>query len=151
MSEIKRFVEETQLLSQLIQRAAQTQLTGSFAARHPMLGKMKTCPYCHIRERQHQCRAQIMFGGVTFGKSLRAKRRIVPRLTKKRPPLFLVRQLLVELEAGRPSKFPPDVTAKQVEGAVLAVRRATTRKKNSQQHLSRRINAGLASPGRRIV
>lgn len=59
-SEIARLVQEALLVDQLVQKAAETQKHGSFAARNPAAGKMKTCPYCRIRERNHQCTAKIL-------------------------------------------------------------------------------------------
>jgi hypothetical protein len=78
MSEIKRLVEEALLLNQLVDRAARTQQTGSFSERNPILGKMKTCPYCRVRERNHECRAKLNHP-VVFGKSLVKGKRIKQR------------------------------------------------------------------------
>lgn len=78
MSEIQRLVEESQLLVQLVDKAADTQKHGSYAQRHPAEGKMKTCPYCRIRERNHECRAKLTHA-VDSGRSLVKGRRLKPR------------------------------------------------------------------------
>lgn len=59
--ESDQFVAEGAMLGEIVDRAAVTQKEGSFSARHPALGRMKTCKVCGIREREteHQCRAQI--------------------------------------------------------------------------------------------
>src|SRR5258708_5989861 len=142
MTENQYFQQEAQMLIQLIAKVSDRQLYGSYADRNPLLGKMRTCPYCRIRERGHKCTAENPFP-VDFSRALFHKKRLVPRLTRKRPPLFLVRQLLVELESGRPSRFPANVTAKQVEGSILVDRRKITKKRRDQSKLSRRINWGL--------
>lgn len=45
-------LEQTRLiLTNLVDATAKARLTGSFSERHPMLGKMVTCPFCHKRRR----------------------------------------------------------------------------------------------------
>jgi hypothetical protein len=148
MSEVVRLTQEAQLLIQLVNRAAANRQYGSFAARNPLLGKMFTCPYCRRRERrgEHRCTVNINHP-VTAGKSLVAKRRIVPRLTRKRPPLFLVHQILVEIEDGRrsyPRPVPKENLAKYVEAVVTREKKERAHEKRDEQKLSRRINWGLA-------
>ncbi len=86
MSEIQRLVQEAALLTQLVDRAAQTQQTGSFSERNPVLGKMKTCLVCRVRERNHQCRA-VTNHPVEVGRSLVKGKRLKPRGNKQRDPL----------------------------------------------------------------
>ena len=57
-SELNQLFEEAKLLCALTDKAAAAQ-TGSYADRNPLLGKMKKCPICKIRERSHQCRAKF--------------------------------------------------------------------------------------------
>jgi len=78
VTEIPRLVQEAQLLTQLVEKAARTQQYGSFSARNPTLGKMVRCPYCRIRERNHECRAKINHP-VETGKSLVKGKRLRKR------------------------------------------------------------------------
>jgi hypothetical protein len=144
VSEVARLTQEAQLLIQLVDKAAYNQRYGSYAARHPLLGKMVTCSLCGLRERrgEHQCRAKL-HSPVAIGQSVFAKRRIVPRLTRKRPPLFLVHQLLVEIENDR----RPDLEnvaepylAKYIEKIVTRNKKAKAKKYRDQQKESRRTN-----------
>lgn len=148
MSEVARLTQEAQLLIQLVEKAAYNRVYGSYAARNPILGKMFRCPYCRVRERrgEHQCRAKLMFGGVETGQSVFAKKRVNPRLTRKRPPFFLIHQLLTEIESDR----RPDLEnvaepylAKYVEKIVVVNKKADAKKYRDTQKLSRRVNWGL--------
>lgn len=57
-SEIVRLVQEAQLVVELTNRKAEVVKYGSFSDRNPVLGKMRKCKLCGIRERdsEHQCR-----------------------------------------------------------------------------------------------
>lgn len=48
----KNFAKDLNNLRVLVTWAAQQQVTGSFSARRPDLGKMFTCPFCGTRRRQ---------------------------------------------------------------------------------------------------
>ena len=102
-------------LQALIAEAA-IRRAGSFSERNPMLGKMVRCPYCHKRRRQNAqitcCsaygddRAYIVRamqvdkdGNETIPMTPKQKGRKNPRLTRHIPPLFLMRQRLLELES----------------------------------------------------
>lgn len=142
MSEIQNFVKEALLFTSLVDRKAETMRTGSFSERNPTLGKMKTCPYCRVRERGHQCTAKIKKGTTSIGVAPHPKRKN-PRLTRMRPPLFLVHQLLVEIEAGtRPEleNVKEAYLARYIEKKVKDWRFEVANKKLKQQKLSRRIN-----------
>lgn len=140
MSESQNFIKEALLFSSIVDRTAKTMRYGSFSERNPTLGKMKTCPYCRIRERSHQCTAVVK--KPCEGVAPHPKR-INPRLTRNRPPLFLVHQLLVEIEAGKRPELenvPQQHMAQYIEKKVKDWRREAAHKKRDQQKLSRRIN-----------
>jgi hypothetical protein len=59
VNEIQRLIEEQKLVIAMTEKAAEVQKFGSYSERNPLLGKMRTCPYCKIRERNHQCRAKF--------------------------------------------------------------------------------------------
>lgn len=148
ISEVARITQEAQLLVQLVNKSAQNQIYGSYSARHPLAGKMFRCPYCRLRERrgEHQCRAKLTHP-VESGQSVFAKRRVKPRLTRKRPPFFLIHQLLVDIENDR----RPDLEnvrkphlAGYIEKIVTDAKKARAKQKRDEQKLSRRINWGLA-------
>lgn len=149
MSEVARLTQEAQLLVQFVNRSARNQQYGSYAARNPLLGKMFRCPYCRLRERrgEHQCRAKLTHA-TEIGQSLFAKKRIKPRLTRKRPPFFLIHQLLVEIESGnRPEleNVHPYNLAKYVEKIVTNGKKKQAKQKRDQQKVSRRINRSVAA------
>jgi hypothetical protein len=75
VSEIQNLVKEAQLFIELVDRKAQVQKTGSYSERNPAQGKMKTCPYCRIRERDHKCNANIPKPVFTSKKLERAARK----------------------------------------------------------------------------
>ncbi len=91
MSEVARLVQEAALLVRLVDKAAETQQSGSFSARNPVLGKMRTCLLCRVRERNHQCRAKINHP-VEVGRSLVKGKRLKPRGNKQRNPLVHKRE-----------------------------------------------------------
>lgn len=142
MSEIQNFVKEALLFNSILDRTADRLKHGSFSERNPTLGKMQTCKLCRIRERSHQCTAVIRKGTEAEGVAPHPKRKN-PRLTRNRPPLFLVRQLLVEIEAGKHPELenvPQQHMARYIEKKVKDWRREAAHAKRDQQKLSRKIN-----------
>jgi hypothetical protein len=97
-------------LADMVAEAARSR-EGSFSQRNPMLGKMVRCPHCHRRRRQSQqdscCNPNYMAramqvdedGNETVPMTPKQKGRKNPRLTRHIPPLFLMRQRLLELES----------------------------------------------------
>ena len=97
-------------LQSLIAEAA-IRRAGSFSDRNPMLGKMVRCRYCHKRRRQNAqqpcCNPNYIAramqvdedGNETVPMTPKQKGRKNPRLTRHIPPLFLMRQRLLELES----------------------------------------------------
>lgn len=142
MNEIQNFVKEALLFNSIVDRTAERMRTGSFSERNPTLGKMQTCKLCRIRERSHQCTAVVRKGTESEGVAPHPKHKN-PRLTRKRPPLFLVHQLLVEIEAGtRPEleNVPEKHMTRYIEKKVKDWRRETAHAKRDTQKLSRKIN-----------
>lgn len=90
---------------------AATAREGTYSERNPLLGKMKRCPYCHQRRRENAqspcCNVKYVVtamqtdeeGNETIPMAPKVKGRKNPRLTRHRPPLFLMRQRLLDLEA----------------------------------------------------
>ncbi len=97
-------------LQVLVSQAADSRF-GSFSERNPLLGKMVRCPYCRKRRRQNTqipcCNPNYTVramqtdedGNETIPITPKQKGRKNPRLTRHRPPLFLLRQRLLDLEA----------------------------------------------------
>lgn len=85
---------------------------GSVVERNPLLGKMVMCPYCRHRRRVNVqetcCNPKYIIramqtdedGNETIPMTPKAKGRKNPRLTRNRPPLFLMRQRLLDLESN---------------------------------------------------
>jgi hypothetical protein len=150
-------------MAQAASEASRRTLVASFADRNPMLGKMVTCPYCRRRERQnvHACNAKINFP-TTDSKSL-AKGRKNPRLTRNFPPLFLIRQILLDWESephlskaraaqamleGEPRhavRYPVGMAhlGPLAERFILFIRETKAKAIRRRQKISRRINRGL--------
>lgn len=151
--------------------------SGSYAQRNPLRGKMVRCPQCHTRRRQRSeipcCSAKYQTtamqvdedGNETIPMTPKAKGRKNPRLTRKRPPLFLMRQRLLDLEAnpelvgplqdsvegqvnGKTAKWghtpqkevAPQHLAAFVEKVILRDKKLSAKRKKKQQKESRRIN-----------
>lgn len=116
--------------------------TGSYYQRNPLVGKMRTCPYCRKRSRATEtcCNPNYkVFNQATEPRSATAKKRKNPRLTRNRPPLFLVHQRLVELEA-RPDYKEYEGISGIVEAAIIRDKKAKARVRRMQQRQSRQIN-----------
>ena len=142
MSEIQNFIKEALLFNSIVDRTAERVRFGSYSERNPLLGKMATCKFCRTRERNHKCTAVIRKGTEVVGVAPHPKRQN-PRLTRKRPPLFLVHQLLVEIERDEHPELenvPQAHMARYIEKKVNDWRREERHAKRDQQKLSRRIN-----------
>lgn len=175
--------QELETLVSAVDFAAKARL-GTFSQRNPMLGKMARCPHCKTRRRQNAelpcCTAilstkylsKVLSDGTReererpeitadIPRSDFAKKRKNPRLTRHRPPLFQMRQTLLDLEAEplligplqdsveglegfhTPQKeVQPQHLAAFVEKVILRKLRQVAKKKRSQQKLSRKINRG---------
>jgi hypothetical protein len=88
-----------EMLGRVVDRAAELVQYGSFSQRNPTLGKMVRCPFCRTRKRRHEacCNAKYVAGTMT-NVMPKPKGRSVPRLTRKNPPLFQMRQILLDIE-----------------------------------------------------
>jgi hypothetical protein len=84
--------------------------SGTYSERNPLLGKMVTCPYCRHRVRQNaqapHCNPKLIVPAIDInadGNEIPAQPKIKgrknPRLTRHRPPLFLMPQILLDLES----------------------------------------------------
>lgn len=131
-----------QLLDILVQGAAEAS-EGSFAARNPTLGKMVRCPHCNRRRREHSdpcCNpVQLVTVKNDVPRSFYAKKRKIPRLTKHRPPLAEVHQVLVEMER-QPGYVEVEGISGIVEARIKRRKRAVAKNRRSQQKRSRRVN-----------
>jgi len=155
-------VQELEILKLAVEKAAQNRL-GTFAQRNPMLGRMIRCPHCKQRRRQNSalpcCNAQYMFEGIE-GNPPTPKRKN-PRLTRHRPPLFLMRQILLELEReplliqplhdkvdGLEGIWTPQKELRMehlatfVEKAIIKEQKAKAKKYRDMQKESRKVNRG---------
>ena len=138
-------------------KAADRLKYGSFSDRNPALGKMVRCVFCRRRKRQNDacCSGKLLDGAYTNRKGQIVTptvsepvappihKRKNPRLTRKNPPLFLVHQLLVEIESGtRPEleNVAEKNLARYVEKIVLDGKKEKARQKRNQQKISRRVN-----------
>lgn len=130
-------------LVQLVVQQAALAAEGSFSQRNPTLGKMVKCPFCGRRRRQDQlvcCNPKYIATNLADQpRSSVSKHRKNPRLSRHRPPLFLVHQLLVEKESQE-NYVEIEGISGIVEAQVMRGRRARTKQKRDQQKLSRRIN-----------
>lgn len=153
--------QELEILKLAVEKAAQYRL-GTFSQRNPMLGKMVRCPYCKQRRRQNSpvpcCTAKYYCQGVDTPKP---KGRSNPRLSRNRPPLFLMRQILLQLEEeplligplhdkvdGLPGIWTPQKEVRMehlatfVEKAIIKEQKAKAKKYRDMQKKSRRMNRG---------
>ena len=132
----------------LIDRAAQYTLDGSFSQRNPMLGPMKRCPFCHVRRHVNSptpcCNAKFTVPAEGTPRSLFAKQRKNPRLSRKKPPMFLIHHRLVELEAT-PGYVEYDGIAGVVEAKIIREKKQKIKKRRQQQRQSRKMNRGHSS------
>lgn len=162
---------------------------GSFSDRNPMLGKMVRCPYCRQRRRENAqekcCNAKLStkYWSKVLEDGTREQRdrievkttmpkrkgRKNPRLTRHRPPLFLMRQRLLDLESdsammpmrvallqdsvegqvhGKTSKWghtpqeeiAPAHVAAFIEKVIIRELKLSVKRKRQMQKESRRIN-----------
>jgi len=160
--------EEAALL-QIIAEAARRTVKGSFADRNPMLGKMVKCPSCSRRVRQANLSACCNSVLSPVQNARKPKGRRFPRLTRNHPPLFLMRQLLLDWEnekylvkartakgiiEGAPRhgvNKPIDIMhlATLAERYIMFLRKRKARAERNRSKVSRRVNRGLAKPGSR--
>lgn len=147
MDEKTRILQHAATLAQAVDRIAYLRKHGSFLERNPTLGKMIRCPHCRVRRRQFSpacCNPNYYVENSNrIPRSAVAKKRKKPRLTRKRPPLFLVHQLLVDIENNR----RPDLEnvkekflAQYIEKFVTDQIKEKKRRVRNQQKKSRRIN-----------
>lgn len=134
---------------------------GSFSERNPALGKLVRCVFCRTRRRQNSktvcCSGKLLTEPYKNRKGWLVtptvaepspapiSKRKNPRLTRKNPPLFLVHQILVEIEAGtRPEleNVAEKNLARYVEKIVLDGKKEKAKQKRNQQKRSRQINRG---------
>lgn len=147
MNEETRILQHAAVLAQEVDRIAHRRKYGSYSERNPALGKMKRCPHCRVRRREFGprcCNAEYRVENSNLiARATFARKRKTPRLTRHRPPLFLVHQLLVDIENDRrpdlenvAQKYLPGY----VEKFVLDGIRAKKKIRRDQQKKSRKIN-----------
>lgn len=158
--------DELEILLSAVKKAADLRL-GTFTERNPLLGKMVRCTYCHKRRRQNSpipcCTAK--YGTEAQVKDAHliryfiGKRRKQPRLSRHRPPMFLLRQRLLELEReplligplqdsieGLPGfwtpqkEVEPQHLATFVERVIIREQKEKSKKYRDTQKLSRKVN-----------
>lgn len=153
--------QDLEILSSAIERSAEARL-GTFTQRNLLLGKMVRCPFCRMRRRRNAqescCSARYL---VQHESVPHIKRRKNPRLSRNRPPLFQMRQVLLELEAeplligplqdsiqGLKGFHTPQQEVKMehlatfVERVIIRARKQKAKKYRDKQKLSRKINRG---------
>lgn len=157
-----------QLIELVVQQAALA-AEGSFADRNPLLGKMRKCPQCGRRGREKEvcCNPKYIHTNANeVPRSFYAKKRKIPRLSRHRPSLFEMHDILVGIErkmvctrCGQIKEEHEDwlycdeqrgdhvFTCQEQEGIsgivearIVRKRTARRKKKNNQQKLSRKIN-----------
>lgn len=130
-----------ELLNLVVQQAAIAS-EGGFSARNPNLGRMVRCLYCRKRRREREicCNpVQLVTVANDVPRAMFAKKRKNPRLTKNRPPLAEVHQILLDKESQPDYKEHEGISG-IVEAEIMRGRRSRTKKKRLQQRLSRKIN-----------
>src|SRR5258707_6700153 len=98
MDEKNRILQHAALMAKAVDRVALLRKYGSFSARNPALGKMVRCPHCRVRRRAVEVCCNAEYVVENSGGPRPVRKRKNPRLTRKRPPLFRVYQLLVDIE-----------------------------------------------------
>jgi len=147
MNEETRILQHAAALAQAVDRIAHLRKYGTFSERNPALGKMTRCPYCRVRRREFGpkcCNAEYRVeNSNAVPRSAFAKKRKTPRLTRNRPPLFVVHQLLVDIENDRrpdlenvDEKHLPQYVEKIVMDGIKERKRVA----RNQQKESRRTN-----------
>lgn len=132
-----------QLIELAVQQAALA-ATGSFSERNPNLGKMVRCPFCGRRRRQNAERAccnptYLQTNKAEIPRSFYAKKRKNPRLTRNRPPLFEMHQILLDKERQTGYKEYEGISG-IVEAQIKRRKRAKAVKKTQRRRLSRTLN-----------
>jgi hypothetical protein len=149
MNEETRILQHAAVLAQAVDRIAHLRKYGTFSERNPALGKMTRCPYCRVRRREFGPKCCSAFYRVensnAIARAAFVRKRKKPRLTRNRPPLFLVHQLLVDIENDRRPDLE-NVARKHlpgyVEKFVLDGIKGKKRRARNQQKKSRSINRG---------
>jgi hypothetical protein len=150
---------ELDILVNAVEKAAQARL-GSFTQRNPLLGKMMTCRFCKRRRRTNAqepcCNAKYL---IQHESAPHIKQRKNPRLSRNRPPLFQMRQVLLELEdeplligplqdsiEGLKGFHTPQKEVRMehlatfVERMIIRTRKQKAKKYRDRQKLSRKVN-----------
>lgn len=91
------------ILARIIDKGADLLTYGSFSQRNPLLGKMRNCPFCGQRRRGGNttevcCHAKYIWENPAKDAKPKVRGRRNPRLTRRNPPLFLMRQILLDIE-----------------------------------------------------
>lgn len=91
------------ILARIIDKGADLLTYGSFSQRNPLLGKMRNCPFCGQRRRGGNttelcCHAKYIWENPAKDAKPKVRGRSNPRLTRRNPPLFLMRQILRDIE-----------------------------------------------------
>ena len=142
-----RVLQHAASLALAVDKIAALRKYGSYSERNPALGKMIRCPHCRVRRREFGppcCNTNYLVetSNVQARASFKKKRKN-PRLTRRRPPLFLVHQLLLDVERDlRPDL--ENVAEKNLPGYIeKLVKEVMFLKRKSKQGLqmeSRKIN-----------
>jgi hypothetical protein len=147
MDEKNRALHHAAILAREVDRVAHLRSYGSFADRNPVLGKMTRCPHCRTRRREFAPKCcsfeYVVENSNTVARSFYARKRKNPRLTRKRPPFFLIHQLLVEIEQDRRPELEnvrKEHLAGYVEAVIAAQIKERKRRARNQQKRSRRAN-----------
>lgn len=142
MNERERALHHAALLAKVVDRVAYLRKYGSYSDRNPALGKMIRCPFCRARRRDRDKCCNTTYKVENKG-TPQVKGRKNPRLTRKRPPLFLVHQLLIDIENDR----RPDLEnvykyhlPAYVEKVLTDESKEKKRRVRNQQKLSRKRN-----------
>jgi hypothetical protein len=153
------FKQDLEILSTAVEKAAEAR-AGSFSQRNPLLGRMRRCPFCRQRRRANTqescCNAKY---SIQHESAPHIKRRKNPRLSRNRPPLFQMRQVLLELEAeplligplqdsieGLEGFHTPQKEVRMehlatfVERMIIRSRKQKAKKYRDRQKLSRKVN-----------
>lgn len=130
-------------MAQVVDRVAYLRKYGSYSSRNPALGKMVRCLYCRVRRREAEKCCSAEYRVENSGRFPHVRKRKNPRLSKKRPPLFRMYQLLVDIENDR----RPDLENVRKEHLPGYVEKLITdevkdkkRKVRKQQKISRKKN-----------
>lgn len=135
---------ELDTLGNLVDRAADLRISGTYLQRNPDLGRMVRCPFCSVRRRQNQvvpcCNTQYLtVTKNTEPRSQYTKKRKNPRLSRNHPPFFDLHQRLLEMERS-PGYVEYEGLSQIVEAAIISERKEKARIKRNQQKYSRKQN-----------